>query len=48
MLIITVVAGNAAGKNEKSAYKVSILPVPTIGYSPETNTYLGAVTSVYL
>lgn len=44
MLILTGIAGKTAGQNENSAYKVSILPVPTIGYSPETSTYLGAVT----
>lgn len=44
MLILTGIAVKAAGQNENSAYKVSILPLPTIGYSPETSTYLGAVT----
>lgn len=44
MLILTGMAGNAAGQNEKPEYKISILPVPSIGYSPETKTYLGAVS----
>ena len=29
---------------QDSIKKVKILPVPTVGYSPETKTYLGAVT----
>ena len=29
---------------QDSTKKIKILPVPTIGYSPETKTYLGAVT----
>ena len=33
---------NASGQD--SIKRVKILPVPTIGYSPETSTYLGAVT----
>lgn len=31
-----------AVKNKKK--RISVLPVPTIGYSPETKTYIGAVT----
>jgi hypothetical protein len=31
-------------QQEKPARKISVLPVPAIGYSPETKTYLGAVT----
>ncbi|MBN1819616.1 MAG: hypothetical protein JW833_02805 [Prolixibacteraceae bacterium] len=32
------------GEEIKKNKKVSILPVPAIGYSPETKTYIGAVT----
>jgi len=38
ILVSFVVMGQDADK------KVKILPVPTIGYSPETKTYVGAVT----
>lgn len=31
-------------QNRSDKRKVSILPVPAIGYSPETKTYIGAVT----
>ncbi len=31
-------------QENKQSRKVSVLPVPTIGYSPETKTYVGAVT----
>lgn len=33
-----------SAQSEKAGKKVKILPVPTIGYSPETKTYLGAVS----
>ncbi len=33
---------------QDSIKKVKILPVPTIGYSPETKTYIGAVTLITL
>lgn len=36
--------GTFALTAQDSIRKVKILPVPTIGYSPETSTYLGAVT----
>ena len=32
------------GKDSTQAKKIKILPVPAFGYSPETKTYLGAVT----
>jgi hypothetical protein len=31
-------------QESKSAKKLSVLPVPAIGYSPETKTYIGVVT----
>jgi len=31
-------------QENKTAKKISVLPVPAIGYSPETKTYIGAVT----
>lgn len=31
-------------QEEKPARKISVLPVPAIGYTPETKTYVGAVT----
>ena len=31
-------------QENKTTRKVSVLPVPAIGYSPETKTYIGAVT----
>lgn len=33
-----------SGKDSIQAKKIKILPVPAFGYSPETKTYLGAVT----
>lgn len=33
-----------SGQDSAQTKKVKILPVPTIGYSPETRTYVGAVT----
>jgi len=35
-------------QGQDSIKKVKILPVPTIGYSPETKTYVGAVTLITL
>ncbi len=32
------------GQDSTQTKKVKILPIPTIGYSPETKTYVGAVT----
>lgn len=34
----------ALGEDSTQVKKIKILPVPTIGYSPETRTYVGAVT----
>lgn len=43
LLILSILLSlNALGQD--SIKKVKILPVPTIGYSPETKTYIGAVT----
>ena len=36
--------GTAHCQEEKQVKKVSVLPVPAIGYSPETKTYIGVVT----
>jgi outer membrane protein assembly factor BamA len=36
--------GHGFGKDSIQAKKIKILPVPAIGYSPETKTYVGAVT----
>ncbi|KAF0238326.1 MAG: outer membrane protein OMP85 [Prolixibacteraceae bacterium] len=45
MLIIAIlVAGTVHCQESKPGKKVSVLPVPAIGYSPETKTYIGAVT----
>ncbi|NQU87097.1 MAG: BamA/TamA family outer membrane protein [Mariniphaga sp.] len=45
LLITILFVTNAVRCQEnKSVKNISILPVPVIGYSPETKTYLGAVT----
>ena len=44
LLFALILANVAKGQEDKKAKKVSILPVPAIGYSPETKTYVGAVT----
>ena len=41
-LLLTV--NNAKCQDDKTKKKFSVLPVPAIGYSPETKTYVGAVT----
>lgn len=42
--IILLIDITAQCQDKKPVKKVSILPVPVIGYSPETSTYVGAVT----
>ena len=45
MLIIAIlVAGTVHCQESKPGKRISVLPVPAIGYSPETRTYIGAVT----
>lgn len=45
VLVLALLVKNTAHcQEEKPAKKVSILPVPAIGYSPETKTYVGFVT----
>jgi len=41
-VLLTLFSGFVAGQD--STKKIKLLPVPTIGYSPETKTYIGAVT----
>ncbi len=41
---VVVVFSQVSGEGTKPGRKVTVLPVPAIGYSPETSTYLGAVT----
>lgn len=43
LILLICVTFNTSGQ-EKTARKISVLPVPSIGYSPETKTYIGAVT----
>jgi outer membrane protein assembly factor BamA len=45
LLILFLFSGNLTGANQNEKEKrVKILPVPSIGYSPETKTYLGVVS----
>jgi len=45
MLIIAILfAGTVHCQESKPGKRISVLPVPAIGYSPETGTYIGAVT----
>ncbi len=44
LLFIILFSYNANSQNSMDQRQVSILPVPAIGYSPETKTYIGAVT----
>jgi len=45
MLIIAILVANAVHCQEsKPGKRISVLPLPAIGYSPETRTYIGAVT----
>lgn len=41
LLILSGIILSVSGKDKK---KVGVLPVPAFGYSPETSTYVGAVT----
>ena len=43
VLLLLVMASHFA-MGQDSSKRIKILPVPTIGYSPETRTYIGAVT----
>jgi outer membrane protein assembly factor BamA len=45
ILIVAILVANAIHCQESNPGKrISVLPVPAIGYSPETRTYIGAVT----
>jgi hypothetical protein len=45
ILIVSILIANAVHCQESNPGKrISVLPVPAIGYSPETRTYIGAVT----
>lgn len=44
ILVVMIFVVEAFGQDKKSERNFSILPVPAIGYSPETKTYVGAVT----
>ena len=44
MLLISFFEISARCQEDKPQKKVSVLPVPVIGYSPETKTYVGAFT----
>lgn len=44
VLILFGLFGKATGQEKKLKNNITVLPVPAIGYSPETKTYLGAVT----
>jgi hypothetical protein len=45
LLIFLLSLNNSVHSQEnKPARKISVLPVPAIGFSPETKTYIGAVT----
>ena len=43
-LFLLFVYNYAQSQDKKPVKKLSVLPVPAIGYSPETKTYIGAVT----
>ena len=43
-LFLLIVYNYAQSQDKKPVKKLSVLPVPAIGYSPETKTYIGAVT----
>ncbi len=43
-LTVCILWYNTAFSQDSKVKKVKILPVPAIGYSPETKTYVGAVT----
>ena len=43
-LFLLFVYNYAQSQDKKPFKKLSVLPVPAIGYSPETKTYIGAVT----
>lgn len=44
LLFFLLVYNCAQSQDKKAVKKLSVLPVPAIGYSPETKTYIGAVT----
>lgn len=43
IFLFLLLANPSFSQNEKNR-KISVLPVPAVGYSPETKTYVGAVT----
>lgn len=43
LLILFGLLVKAGGQEKQKINNITVLPVPTIGYSPETKTYLGAV-----
>jgi len=43
-VLVLLVIFSLVASGQDSIKRVKILPVPTIGYSPETRTYIGAVT----
>jgi hypothetical protein len=43
-LFLLIVYNYAQSQDKEPVRKLSVLPVPAIGYSPETKTYIGAVT----
>ena len=45
LIFVVIIPGKEAfSQDRKSGKNFSVLPVPAIGYSPETKTYVGAVT----
>ena len=42
--LLVVLFNSAFCQDEQSTKKVTVLPVPAVGYSPETKTYVGLVT----
>lgn len=44
LIVAMFFTDSASCQEDKPQKKVTILPVPAIGYSPETKTYVGAVT----
>jgi hypothetical protein len=42
--VLLIICSNLEGSEKKTKTGISVLPVPVIGYSPETKTYLGAVS----
>ncbi len=45
-IILLLSAASVAAQESKKSKNLKIMPVPAFGYSPETKTYVGAVTLI--